>query len=98
MYQLRQTDIFAKWLKRLRDAKSKARIIARLDAARLGNLGDCKAVGAGVREMRIHTGAGYRVYFVPRRGVVIFLLCGGSKASQSRDIKRAKLLAKEIED
>jgi putative addiction module killer protein len=98
VYQLRQTDIFAKWLRELRDRKAKARILARLDAAQLGNLGDCKAVGGGVREMRIHTGAGYRVYFVQRKDVVILLLCGGSKASQPRDIGRAKQLAKEIED
>ena len=62
MYQVKQTDTLAKWFAALRDKKAKARIIARLDSARLGNLGDCKAVGGGVREMRIHVGAGYRVY------------------------------------
>lgn len=98
MYQLRQTDTFAKWLRELRDRKAKARILARLDAAQLGNLGDCKAVGGGIREMRVHTGAGYRVYFVQRKEIVILLLCGGSKASQPKDIRRAKQLAKEIED
>ena len=98
MYQIRQTDTFTKWLKRLKDRKSKARIVARLDSARLGNLGDCKSVGSGVREMRIQTGRGYRVYFVQREKIVLILLCGGSKATQSKDIQRAKLLVKEIED
>lgn len=98
MYQLRQTETFSKWLRELRDRKAKARILARLDAAQLGNLGDCKSVGGGIREMRVHTGAGYRVYFVQRKEIVILLLCGGSKASQPRDIRRAKQLAKEIED
>ena len=96
--QLRQTDTFAKWLGGMRDAQSKARILARLESARLGNLGDCKAVGSGIREMRIHTGAGYRVYFVQRTNVALILLCGGSKSNQSDDIRRAKRLLKEIED
>ena len=98
MYQLRQTDTFAKWLRELRDLKAKARILARLESARLGNLGDCKPVGAGIREMRIHTGAGYRVYFVRRGKLVLVVLCGGPKSSQRRDIEQAKRIAKEIED
>ncbi len=61
VYQLRQTDTFAKWLRGLRDVESKARILVRLESARLGNLGDYKVVGSGIREMRIHTGPGYRV-------------------------------------
>jgi putative addiction module killer protein len=67
VYQLRQTDVFASWLVGLRDVRAQARILARLESARLGNLGDCKAIGSGIREMRIHTGAGYRVYFVQKK-------------------------------
>ena len=81
MYQLRETDAFAKWLKRLRNKRAKARIIARLESARLGNLGDCKPVGSGIREMRIHFGPGYRLYFVKRGKLVLLLLCGGSKVN-----------------
>ena len=98
MYQLRQTDTFAKWLRGLRDVESKARILTRLESARLGNLGDCKAVGSGIREMRIHTGPGYRVYFLQRKELILILLCGGSKSSQPRDIAKAKRIALEIED
>ena len=98
MYQLRQTDVFAAWLAGLRDVRAQARILARLESARLGNLGDCKAIGSGVREMRIHTGAGYRVYFVQKKEVILLLLCGGSKSSQSRDIARAKKMAQELKD
>ncbi|MEE4296602.1 MAG: type II toxin-antitoxin system RelE/ParE family toxin [Wenzhouxiangella sp.] len=87
MYQIRQTDVFDKWLNRLRDRRAKARIIARLDSARLGNLGDCKSVGPG-----------YRVYFSRRKNVVLLLLCGGSKTTQRRDIERAKKLLDEIEE
>ncbi|NDY94773.1 type II toxin-antitoxin system RelE/ParE family toxin [Wenzhouxiangella limi] len=98
MYQIRQTDVFDKWLNRLRDRRAKARIIARLDSARLGNLGDCKSVGPAIREMRIHFGPGYRVYFSRRKNVVLLLLCGGSKTTQRRDIERAKKLLDEIEE
>ncbi len=92
-----RTEEFAEWLRRLRDPKGKARIIARLDAAALGNFGDCEPVGEGVSEMRIHAGPGYRVYFT-RRGLVVYvLLVGGDKSSQKRDIKRAMQLARELE-
>ena len=98
VYQLRETDVFARWLKRLRDKRGKARILARLDSARLGNLGDCKPVRFGIKEMRVHFGPGYRVYFVKRGEVVLLLLCGGSKSTQKRDIERAKKLLDEIEN
>ena len=97
MYRLRQTEIFAKWLGGLRDAKAKARILVRLESARLGNLGDTRALGGGVREMRVHVGPGYRVYFAQRHGMVLLLLCGGAKSSQARDIDRAKRILAELD-
>lgn len=97
MYQIRQTDTFARWLVDLRDVRAKARILSRLDSARLGNLGDTRSVGGGVSEMRIDVGAGYRVYFTRRQRTVIILLCGGDKATQTKDIDRAKLIADAIE-
>jgi putative addiction module killer protein len=97
VYQLQQTEAFEQWLMRLRDIRAKARILVRLDAARLGNLGDTRSLGDGVSEMRIDVGAGYRVYFTRRRQILIVLLCGGDKSSQQRDISRAKRLAMEID-
>jgi len=61
-----------------------------------GNFGDFASVGDGVSEIRVDFGPGYRVYFTERQGALIILLCGGDKDSQSRDIKRAKRLAKEL--
>jgi len=69
-----------------------------LDAAALGNFGDCAPVGAGVSEMRIHTGPGYRVYYTRRDSVLYLLLLGGDKSTQKRDIKRAIRMAKELEE
>jgi putative addiction module killer protein len=81
----------------LRDAKGKARILARLESVRLGNLGDSKGLGGGIHELRVFAGPGYRVYFAPLAKVVIVLLCGGDKSSQQRDITRARRLLKELE-
>jgi putative addiction module killer protein len=98
VYHLRQTEVFAKWLVRLRDAKAKARILARLESARLGNLGDTKTLGGGIREMRVHVGPGYRVYFAQRQRTILLLLCGGDKSSQARDIERAQLILAELDE
>ena len=97
MFQIQQTELFAKWLANLHDVRAKARILARLDSARLGNLGDAKSVGGSVSEMRIDVGAGYRVYFTRRQRIVVILLCGGDKSSQAKDIARARSLAQEID-
>ncbi len=92
------TDEFDAWLTQLRDPVAKARIAVRIRSAELGNFGDCEPVGEGVSEMRIHVGAGYRLYYTRRGSVVYLLLCGGDKSSQKRDIKRAKALLKTLSE
>lgn len=71
-------------------------IARRIERAGAGNLGDAKPVGGGVSEMRVDVGPGYRVYFTLRAGALVLLLCGGDKASQHHDIRRAQHLAKEV--
>jgi putative addiction module killer protein len=94
--EIRQTDVFDDWFATLRDRAARARITARVRRLSLGNPGDVKPVGAGVSEMRIDYGPGYRVYFVARGEAVVILLCGGDKRTQGRDIKRALELAREV--
>ena len=97
MCQLQRTDVFDEWLLGLRDMRAKARILVRLESARLGNLGDVRSVGGGISEMWVDVGAGYRMYFTRRQRIVLILLCGGDKSTQPRDITRAKQMAHEIE-
>jgi putative addiction module killer protein len=96
MFEIRRTAEFIDWLTDLRDVQARARIAKRLDRLVDGNFGDAKPVGGGVSELRFTFGPGYRVYFTRRGQTVVILLCGGDKQSQSRDIDRAILMAKEL--
>ena len=75
-----------------------ARIEARLILLEAGNLGDYRSVGKGVFELRVHIGAGYRIYFGEVDNTVVLLLCGGDKSSQQRDIERAKMYWQDYKD
>lgn len=81
---------FREWLEGLRDRQARARIRVRLNRIRLGNFGDCKSVGRGVRELRVPHGPGYRVYFGRKGNTVVILLHGGDKKTQSKDIALAQ--------
>jgi putative addiction module killer protein len=81
----------------LRDAKARTKILVRIQRLADGNPGDVGPVGEGVSELRLHYGAGYRVYFVSRGAEIVLLLCGGDKSSQARDIETAKRMAKTEE-
>ncbi len=96
MVEIRKTDTFSKWLDRLTDIQARARVLVRIDRLSDGNPGDVKPVGEGVSEMRIDYGSGYRVYYVKRGDKLIVLLAGGDKRSQSRDIKTALRLARNL--
>ena len=87
-----ESATFKRWIRDLRDRSAVARINARLRNVSLGNFGDVRSVGGGIHETRVHHGAGYRLYFL-REGATVVVLCGGDKASQQRDIERARRLA-----
>lgn len=85
------TSLFDEWLESIQDKRTQSRIQTRLDRLESGNFGDCRAVGRGVFELRLHFGAGYRIYFGEVDNTVVLLLCGGDKSSQVRDIEQAKM-------
>jgi putative addiction module killer protein len=96
MIEVRQTEIFARWLANLRDSRARARINARIRRLSTGNPGDTRSVGGGVSELRIDYGPGYRVYFVRRGEALVILVSGGDKRTQDRDIAMAIKLVREL--
>jgi putative addiction module killer protein len=96
--EIRQTERYALWFERIRDRRARGAILARIRRLSLGNPGDVAPVGAGIFEMRIHVGQGYRVYFKQTGRTCVILLAGGDKCTQRRDIELAKALAEGLEE
>ena len=96
MIEVRKTEVYAKWLDRLRDARARARVLVRVERLAARNPGDVRPVGEGVSELRIDYGPGYRVYFKEQSRTIVVLLAGGDKRSQSRDIETALRLARNL--
>ena len=94
--EIRKTEIFAKWLDRLHDIRTRARILVRIERLAAGNPGDVKPVGEGVSGLRIDYGPGYRVYYKKHGQKVVILLAGGDKSTQAKDIKTALRLAQNL--
>lgn len=92
------TKIFDSWYQKLKDREAARFIQVRIDRSEDGNFGDCKPIGEGVSEMRLHVGPGYRLYFMQQGLEIVILLAGGNKSSQSRDIEIALQLAREIRE
>ena len=97
MIEVYTTEEFDSWLTKLRDRKARARIQARIDRIELGNFGDVAPVGDRVSELKIFYGPGYRIYFTKQSSVVVVLLIGGDKSSQSSGIEKSKKLAANLE-
>src|SRR5689334_3731330 len=98
MIEIRRTTEFTDWLHGLKDRRAAARIGARIVRLAAGNPGDTKSTSAtGIHELRVDYGPGYRVYFTYRGPVVVVLLAGGDKRTQSRDIRRAAAIAATLE-
>ncbi len=81
---------FAEWLSSLKDKMAQAQIKNRLNRLMFGNYGDCKSVGEGIYELRIHMSPGFRIYFVEQATTIVLLLIGGNKQTQTKDIQKAK--------
>ncbi|MGT8858652.1 type II toxin-antitoxin system RelE/ParE family toxin [Enterobacter sp. 186315] len=97
MKELVQTESFRRWEQKLTDRRARTLIATRLFRLANNLPGDAKTVGAGVSELRIHYGPGYRIYFKQQGKFIILLLCGGDKSSQDKDILLAKMLAKTFD-
>jgi len=99
MLEIRKSDTYEHWFRKLKDRHAQVRINARIRRVEeTGNLGDVKLVREGVSEMRIDYGSGYRVYFIRRGSLIVVLLAGGDKRTQDADIKTAIRVAQEWRD
>lgn len=97
MYHLEQSDEFKYWFAGLRDSSIKNRLLARFARVENGNFGDHKTIGGELCELRMTFGGGMRVYYTQRGDTVVLLLNGGNKASQARDIEKARQLMADLE-
>ncbi len=94
--EVRKTEAYVQWLDGLRDVRARARVLVRVERLAAGNPGDVRPVGEGVSELRIDYGPGYRVYFKKRGRMIVVLLVGGDKRTQSRDVRTALRLARNL--
>ncbi len=98
MFSIRPLPEFTAWIDALKDETVRGVVVARIKRLERGLMGDVKPVGEGVSELRIHVGAGWRLYFTQRGTQIIVLLVGGSKRTQKTDIRRARALAARLDE
>ena len=96
MVEVRQTEVFVRWMDALKDVQVRARILVRIERLARGLAGDAKPVGEGVSELRIDYGPGYRVYYKKQGREILVLLAGGDKRTQTSDIQTALRLARNL--
>ena len=96
MFTVDKTDVFAKWLKKLKDRRAKAIIMNHIDNLEEGKLGVFESVGGGVYEKKIDYGPGYRLYCGKKGEHIILLLCGGDKSTQQSEIIKAQKIWEDL--
>lgn len=96
MFEVRQTPAFENWLACLLDKRAQYRNSH--CSTSIWVVGGCEGSWRRYPGDADRFGPGYRVYFVQKGKVLFVLLCGGVKGSQVKDIARAKVLARELED
>ncbi len=83
---------------KLKESTAKIRVLARLNRVENGNFGDFKQISPNLFELRFFFGASLRIYYTIQNSTVVFLLAGGDKSSQEKDIEKVAELLKELED
>lgn len=97
MFKVSTTEIFDEWLNGL-DRVTRHRVIDRIDNVAVGNFGDHKSLKKGLWELKFKCHGGMRVYYIKQGKEITILLSGGSKSTQKQDIKRARLIQKEVQN
>lgn len=94
--RVQMTEVYRDWINSLKDRAGRARVQMRVDRLVNGNPGQHRVLAAGIRELKVDFGPGYRVYYTECNEELIILLAGGDKSTQQQDIKAAVLLAKNL--
>jgi putative addiction module killer protein len=95
MLEIIKSGTFDTWMRSLRDRQAKARIEVRIRRLSLGNPGQFRALKAGICELKVDYGPGYRIYYAFKNQTLVLLLCGGDKSSQQDDIKLATQISNQ---
>jgi putative addiction module killer protein len=90
VFEVIKTDIFDKWLRKLKNSQSRRKITDHVYRMTYGNLGNTRNVGDGIFEKKINYAGGYRLYYFFKTQNQIIILCGGDKSTQQNDINQAK--------
>lgn len=85
---------FIEWINSL-DKTTKARVQSRLTRLLENNFGDHKKIDSEISELRLKFGSGYRIYYTEIDNIIVLLINGGDKSTQSKDIEKAKSILQE---
>jgi putative addiction module killer protein len=96
IYTVKRLPEFDNWILGIKDIDTKFKLLRRLERIQFGLFGDCRGVGEDVIELREFFGPGWRMYFIKQDEVILVMLGGGSKSSQTADIEAAKRLARKL--
>lgn len=79
-----ESSAFRRWLASIRDNKTRARVVARVNRLIHGLPGDVKPIGRGPSELRLRFGAGLRVYFYQDRDTLVVMRALGLEMTAKR--------------
>ncbi|MCM1338454.1 MAG: type II toxin-antitoxin system RelE/ParE family toxin [Muribaculaceae bacterium] len=82
------------WINSL-DKTTKVRVQCRLTRLLENNFGDHKKIDNEISELRLKFGSGYRIYYTEIDNIIVLLINGGDKSTQSKDIEKAKSILQE---
>ena len=85
---------FIEWMGSL-DNVTRIRIQSRLTRLLENNFGDHKKIDNEISELRFKFGSGYRIYYTEIDNIIVLLINGGDKSTQSKDINKAKSILQE---
>jgi putative addiction module killer protein len=97
-YKIKTTNIFDEWFTTVKDKTHRTRILKRFDNVQLGNFGKYESVGSNLFELKFLFGPGFRIYYTIKENLIVLLLCGGDKSTQKKDIDKAKIMQKALEE